>query len=182
MIFGQSQIFSVEAACVEIRNKHPLGTFCLHIASKLIGALDDLVDLSNSARSVKLFLNAAHRRARPDLDNASTAEVFDVLYGHYTVPLADLKRTDAGNLLVNRNKVQRASAIKPWDRDPYLLDDIGESSIRDKYTILVLGRSDGYDRVVIKSYIDGSLSEILTMRGLIDTSLRDYCSWVDALC
>src|SRR5690349_7690077 len=105
MIFGQSQTFAIEATCVAAHDKHPLGTFALHLAGRLYGVLDDLIDLSNSARWIKLFLKAAHRRVRPDLDTASMAEVFDVLYGRYTVPLADLGRTGAGNLVANRSKM-----------------------------------------------------------------------------
>jgi len=179
MIFGQSWVFSVEA-CVEVHDKRCLGTFCLYIADRLIGAMDDLIDLRNSARSVRLFLKAADRRVRPDLDNASMAEVFDVLYGRYTVRLADWTRTKTDNSFANRKRAR--STTEPWDRDPYLLDDIGESSIRDRYTILVVGKSNGEDRIVIKSYIDESLNEIMAESGLVDCSLRDYCSWVDTLC
>jgi hypothetical protein len=182
MIFGQSEVFLVEATHQETRNKRPLGGFCLHVAGRSIGDLDDLIDLSNSVNSVKIFLEAAQRRIRPDLDGATTSEIFEVLYQRYTVLVSDLQRTSTGKLLrTSAGSLLRRSAMEPWDRDPYLLDDIGESSIRDKHTILVVGRSDGSDRVVIKSYGDGSLSEVMVEKDVIDDSFREYCAWVASL-
>jgi hypothetical protein len=173
MIFGQSVNFKVESVCIGSTDGRLYGGFRFHIADRPIGNLGDVIELTSSARWARTFLKAAPRRVRADLDSATTAEVFDIVYQRY---ISGVSQTRTGN-----TEIIPAHQLESWDRDPYLLDDIGESSIRDKYTILVIGTSGGEDRIILKSHIDEALNEFTVNRGHIDHTFYEYCAWVDEL-
>jgi hypothetical protein len=173
MIFGRQDQFLIEAHHrITFKRRH-YGSMRFIIHNQAIGDMDTLIDLTSSAAWARKFLDATHRRTRLDLDNASASEIFGVLYQGRVIQVSELHKYD--------QNVQIDASSEAWDRDPYLLDDIGESSVRDKYTILAIRRSDGNDRLVIKSYIDGSLRDVIVEQGIVEDSLYKYCTWTDAL-
>jgi hypothetical protein len=173
MFFGQSMSFRVEAFYIQTIDSRLYGNFCLHIADRQIGDLDSAIELTSSVRWARIFLREGPRRVRADLDSATAGEVFDILYQRYI--------SGASQLRGEHEDVVPRCELESWDRDPYLIDDIGESSIRDKYTILVIGTGNGDDRVILKSYTEGTLNEFLIRNGDIDSAFREYCTWVDNL-
>jgi hypothetical protein len=95
-----------------------------------------------------------------------STEVFDLLYGRFVEPVAQpMSKPWPG----------------PWDREPYLLDEIGESALRDKFALVAVRRGDGVDRVLVKRFDDESLSETLVPSGKCDTAIESYCCWVEGL-
>lgn len=174
MQFGRSDQFSIETSLMEIHGKWIYGHLRLHLGGISVGDFDDTSDLATSARWARVFLQASPRRTRPDLDHASVAQVFERLYGRFVVPIGDV-----GELRARRPGA--SPVTEPWDRDPYLLDNLGESALRDKFAVLVVRRLDAVDRVIVQRYSDDHLFEVLVDEGLVDAAVKDYCNWVEGL-
>ncbi len=112
------------------------------------------------------MLDASSRRTRPDLDGMEAALVFERMYGRYVVP-------------VSGPVPGRLAGF--WDRDPYLLDDVSESSLRDKFAVILVRRADGADRVVVKRYLDERVWERVVRPGACDGVIESYCVWVEGV-
>lgn len=174
MIFGIPNYFAIEADLIELHGKWIFGKLRFYINGIPIGDFEDASDLATSARWGRTFLQASSRRTRPDLDNWSTNDVFELLFGRFVISVF--------GVLDSQTEIsQREFVTEEFVRDPYLLDDIGESSLRDKYTILVVRRANNTDRVLIKSYDDDSLREVIIAADFIDCTIGRYCTWVEEL-
>ncbi|HVE84341.1 MAG TPA: hypothetical protein VND93_15910, partial [Myxococcales bacterium] len=68
-----------------------------------------------------------------------------------------------------------------WDRSPYLLNEVGDSSVQDRATLLVVRRGNGWDRMVLDDHQGEGLKEIELEPGLCDEAVAAYCSWVEQL-
>jgi hypothetical protein len=173
MKFGNISEFAIEADLIGIHSKWIYGHLRFYVAGKPIGDFEDSSDLATSARWGRDFLRASPRRTRSDLDEVSTSAVFDLLYGRYVVSM----RADPGAA----QPPQHAPATEAWDRDPYLLDEVGESALRDKHALVVVRRRDGADRVIVRDYDGDGLFESLVTAGCVDTVVGEYCTWVERL-
>jgi hypothetical protein len=173
MKFGNTSEFAIEADLIGIHSKWIYGHLRFHVAGKPIGDFEDSSDLATSARWGRDFLRASPRRTRSDLDEVSTTAVFDLLYGRYVVSV----RSDTGAA----GAALHAPATEAWDRDPYLLDEIGESALRDKYAVVVVRRRDGVDRMIVRDYDGDDLFECLVTAGCVDAVVNEYCMWVERL-
>src|SRR5690606_6547091 len=94
-----------------------------------------------------------------DLDGHSAAAVYELLLGRFMKPAAA-----AGN--------------GRMDRDPFLLDDVGEASLRDRVSVLVVRRSDGCDRVIVRELKQGSVFEEVVPALVVDDTVSGFCDWV----
>jgi hypothetical protein len=171
MLAGHPSSFAIEAELLELHGKWTFGKLRFWVAGVPIGDFDDTSDLATSARWGRTFLAASPRRARVDLDGLAAADVYELLYGQFVV---DITRP---------RDVARPKARPPrvWDRDPYLLDDVGESALRDKYAIVVVRRGDGQDRLIVNAFREESLTEVLLPEAACDTTVATYCTWVEQL-
>jgi hypothetical protein len=165
MIFGRLDTFAIEAELREVCDSWVYGRLRLCVGGQCFGEWDDSPDLAASARSGRMFLAASVRRTRPDLDAMNAAEAYELLYGRYLY------------------RASRSTTRRPeyWDRDPYLLDDVGDSSTRDKQTFLVVRRGDGADRVIVKTFDPDRLDETIVPAGVCDEVIAAYCGWVESL-
>lgn len=164
MLFGSKETFAIEAEVLEIHGEWTYGHLVFWIASRPVGDANDVADLATSARWGRVFLSASTRRTRGDLDQRSTAEVYDQLYGRFVTP-ASAPSSKGWELR--------------WDRDPYVLDEVGDSSVRDNFAILVVRRVDRFDRVVVNSFDGPGLWESLVSPGVCDSVIEQYCAWVE---
>jgi len=160
-----NHVFGTELLGLEVHETGRLGsdlfgTIKFRIAGQEYGDEEQSADLRASVRWAKVFLASAGRRSRPDLDEASTDDVFHELYGKY----------------VGRQKTRPG----PWTRDPFVLDDIGDASIRDIAGVVAFRRSDNGDRVVVKSLTTLKLDQATLPEGELDATIRSLCDWVDA--
>src|SRR4051812_13231201 len=166
MRFGSPDSFAIEAELLELYGKWTYGKLRFWVGGVAIGDFDDTSDLATSARGGRIFLAASPRRTRPDLDGVATVDVYAILYGQFAVPL---RGPDTRTL--------KAGPMDSWDRDPYLLDDIGESALRDEYAVVAVRRGDGSDRLIVKVFELDAVSEVLLAPGACDATVASYCDW-----
>jgi len=92
---------------------------------------------------------------------------FELLYGRFVQPV-------------------NTPSPKPWsgeclDQDPYLLDDVGESALRDKFAVVVVRNGNGSDRLLVSCFDEEGISETIVPEGDCDLVVGTYCSWVEKL-
>jgi len=166
MFFGDREFFAIEAELQEIHEKWTYGHLRIWVGGQPFGDVEDTSDLASSARWGRTLLAASARRRRPDLDATTASDVYELLYGRYVTRV---------------NTPENKPMAGTWDRDPYLLDGVGESSLRDKCAVLVVGRGDGRDRVVVMSFRDARVVEVVVDAGVFDGAVSSYCAWVESL-
>ena len=173
MLFGNVDLFAIEAELLELYGKWTYASLRFWAGGQGIGDFSDTSDLASSARWGRTFLQESSRRTRVDLDEMPAPDVYELLYGRFVM---DITRVD---ITVKRPLFPRAH--EHWDRRPYLLDDVGESSLRDKFAVLAVRRRDGHDRIIVKSFRDDVVSEVLLPPGECDATIALYCTWVEGL-
>jgi hypothetical protein len=161
VLFGSRDTFAVEAEFLAREDKWILGRLRLWVKNAALGDFEDTCSLDSSARWGRVFLRASPRRSRPDLDRLSAEQVFEALYGRYVGP--------------------QDVSPGPWDQDPYVLDELGEASLRDREAVVVVRRSDETDRLVWRSLRDGEVREAVVGPGICDRVIREYCDWIDSI-
>jgi hypothetical protein len=166
MLFGKQEDFAIEAQVEGLHGKWLFGRLRLYVGGESLGRFDETSDLAGSARGGRILLRASPQRSRPDLDAEDALTVFDLLYGRYVVPAAGAPP----KVLAGR-----------WVREPYLLDDLGEASLRDRFAAILVRRGDGADRAVVKRYEDGVVSETVVRLGVCDRTIDAYCCWVEGI-
>jgi hypothetical protein len=164
MLFGNPNVFAIEAELLEVYGKWKYGRLRFWIGGNMIGDWDDTSDLATSARWGRTFLTSSDRRTRVDLDNLSPADVYELLYGRFVEP-------------VNSQSIKAWPGA--WDRDPYIIDEVGESALRDRFAVLVVRKFDGIDRIIVNYFDEERLSETLAPPNICDHVIETYCTWVE---
>lgn len=166
MLFGDVATFAVEAEFVEVYEKWTYGRLRFWLNGVPVGDFDDTSDLATSARWGRTFLAASTRRTRAELDWMASDEVYELLYGRFVEPI-------------------HTTAPKPWpgpwDREPYVLDEVGESALRDKFAVVVVRRGDGTDRILINCFDEDRLLVACVPQGDCDRTIESYCEWAEKL-
>jgi len=173
MLFGNIHSLAIEAELLEIYGKWTYASLRFWVGGQEIGDFSDTSDLAGSARWLRAFLQESSRRTRVDLDEMPAPDVYELLYGRFVI---DITRVD-----ITVKRPTSPISHEPWDRDPYLLDDVGESSLRDKFAVLAVRRSDAQDRIIVKSFRDDVVWEVLLPPGECDATIVSYCTWVEGL-
>ncbi len=105
-------------------------------------------------------------RFRPDLDSLDARGILAELYEQF---------------LVDRPAdVQPAPYTKSWFRDPFLLDDVGEASIRDRARVLAV-RTSTRDRIIARCLRTNQVFECSLDAEELDTIIRCFCEFVEAI-
>jgi hypothetical protein len=164
MLFGHSDSFFIRTNLIEIRARAAVGYLSFGVAVCEFGDFDEVCNLTISAHEARVFLRASQRRTRIDLDNLSSEDVFHLLYDRYVISVHR-------GIFDVKDPARQAPPTEVWDRDPYLLEDIGQEALRDKYALIAVRRGDGTDRVICKSYRDNSLQEAIVPVGTLDAVL-----------
>ncbi|MDH5676355.1 MAG: Imm42 family immunity protein [Myxococcales bacterium] len=160
MLFGDPAQFAVEADFTGREGEWRFGRFRLLVHGAEYGDFGDTVDLASSCQWGRTFLEHSKERTRSDLDQRSASAVYDELVGRFMNGRGD------GD---------------PFDRDTFLFDDIGDSSLRDKTTVLVVRRADGHDRVILRDLSSEQVQEVIVPPWTCDRVVRAFCDWIDAL-
>lgn len=160
-IFGDGSTFAIEAIVDEVHGSWIYASLRFWVAGRELGEFDDTSDLASSANWGRVFLAASSRRTSPDMDPLGADRAYWMLYGRFFD--------------------NSESPIEELERDPYLLDDIGESSLRDRVSVLVVRRADGCDRIIVNEYNVRPIWEHILLPGVCDSVVAAYCAWVDTL-
>jgi len=161
MIFGDKTTFAIEAVLEGIDDRWFFGHLRFWVDGVAIGDFDDSSDLAGSARWGRHFLAASARRTRSDLDSTTEKEVYRILYGRFV---------DDGD----------ADPAEHMDPDPFLLDDVGESALRDRASVLALRTRDGWDRIIVHDLKSGRTFQKVITPGFCN-DVTQYCGWVESL-
>lgn len=159
LLWGNKPAFAIEAESEQAQAQRRFGHMAFWIDGQRLGDPDDTVDFATSAHWVRVFLRESGRRTRPDLEQLTSAACFHELVEKYLKPGSPV----------------------PWDRDPYVLDEVGDASIRDWASAVAFRRTDGVDRVIARNLTDGSFFETELASGVLDEILRKYCQWAESL-
>lgn len=160
MRWGDPESFAIEAEETGSQGKWRFGRLQIFAGGQAYGDLDDAVDLGSAARWGRVFLGASGRRTRADFEGLGAEEAYRALYGRHFEP--------------------GAPAV-PIERDPYLLDDVGDASIRDRVSMVVYRGGDGADRVLIRDHATGETREAIAPAGRVDEAIEGFCDWVESL-
>ena len=161
MQFGDSNEFALEAESRSVGSGRHFGHLRFWIAGSSFGDFEETSDLGASARWGRQFLTATFRRTRSDLDSKNADEVYWKLYGRFF----QLGATSSEHVL---------------DRDPFVLDEVGESALRDRLSMLAVRRADGRDRILIRNHETGVTVEHVVPPGVCDRIIDRYCDWVES--
>lgn len=160
VVFGDPAELAIEAKFTGWEGKWCLGSFRLFVGGSEYGDFSDTVDLAAGSRWGRVFLEHSRDRMRPDLDQKSASEVYEEVFGRF---------------MEGRGEGLR------FDRDTFLFDDIGDSSLRDTTCVLVVRRADGHERVILRDLATARTEEVIVGPWTCDRAVRAFCSWVDSL-
>lgn len=161
MIFGNASQLAIEAKIIGAEGKWIFGHLRFWVAGNALGDFEDTSDLAGSARWGRRFLSASPRRTRPDLDEQDVDHVYWILFARFF-------------------KTGGSALDELFERAPYILDDVGESSLRDRVSVLAVRRSDGRDRIIVHDHrVPGKSWEEILPVGMCDEVVASYCSWVE---
>ena len=175
MIFGILDLFAIETEVDEVCQNRVLGRLRFYIGALSVGDFEDISDLTASARWGRVFLKASPRRTRPDLEHKTAQEILKLLHDRYLISVCDIQ--DSGLAF------QSDLAMPNWDRDPYLLDDVGDAALLDKYTMIAVRIRNHTDRLIVRKFNEDKddVIQITVGSGLVDNVITQYCTWVEAL-
>jgi hypothetical protein len=155
MIWGDTKAFAIEA---HVDPGQIYGHFAIWVAGQRFGDMEDAADLASGARWGRLFLQSSPRRNRPDLEARSPEQCVRELFERYV-----------------------EFDTSPWDRAAFLLDGAGDSSLRDRASVLVFRGADDRDRVTARGWKSGSTLQAVVAPGVVDDVVGQFCAWVEAL-
>lgn len=159
MLWGDQKTFAIEAEFLHADGKWRFGKLGIWVGGKRRGDFDEAADLASAARWGRTFLASSAQRSRPDFALLDAQAVFFELFEKYLV----------------------STPAEPWNRDAHLLDDVGESSLRDKASLVVFRQQDGTDRIVVRDWREGTTMPTSVPAGLIDETIGDFCLWAERL-
>jgi len=160
--FGDPNTFAIQCERIAVESGWCLGRFRLWVGGHSFGDFDDTIDLGASRSWTQVFLDAEQQRVRPDLYVAKAREVFSELYGKYV-----------GDRVGEWNG--------SWDRDPYVLDEVGDASLRDRCSIVVVRSLAGNERIIVREISSNALHDYLVPHGCSEV-LRQYLGWISDVC
>jgi hypothetical protein len=162
MLWGMRESFAIEAAFLGTEGKWRFGNLRFWLGGSALGDFEDTSDLAGAGRWGRTFLDSSPRRTRKDLECSSPEVVLWELFEKYVSP---------GGARIKGG----------WDRDPYLLDDVGEASLRDRASVLAFRASDGRDHLIARNWKTGETLHVVEEAGHLDEVIRSFCEWCESL-
>jgi Immunity protein 42 len=162
MVFGDMQRFAIEAELRPSVDDWIFGRLRFWVGGSAYGDWEDTVTLAASARWGRTFLSGSERRTLAHLECAPATAVSFELDRQFAlrVPVGD----------------ERAA------RNSCMLDMVGESSLRDKFSIAAVRCADGRDRLILWALTPDEIHhEVVLDEGELDAVVRTYCEWVEAV-
>jgi hypothetical protein len=166
MLFGEVRSFAIESS--DIFKDVELGPFVhlrFWVGGVTVGDWRAFVPLSASVEHANAFIeNARYRRERVFAQNVAAEEVLSQVYDAFF------------------SWDYRQGALSPNLRDRFHLDEIGLTSLQDKYGIVVVCTSEELDRVIVRDLVQGTVMADAPIRtGYAETVLESFSAWAIGL-
>ena len=154
-IFGDTKLFAIESKALLLENNVFLGQLQFLVDGYRLGDIEDTSDLGAAARWGRTFLKAQSRQVvvGNELSSGELLQTYIDRYIHGTFQ-------------------------ETWNRDPFLLNDIGEASLRDRADAILVWTQDG-ERLVGRDLITNTVISIDLPRGYSSTVVMQFCNWVE---
>ncbi len=166
-VFGLPDAFALQ---VEPRGEFDarwnFGHLQFWVDGHALGDWDDSASLASAARWGRTFLAHSIERFRPDLDSSSARDILAELYEQFVVD----RPAD----------IPLAPPTKSWSRGPFVLDEVGEASIRDRARIVAV-RTSTRDRIIARCLRTNQVFECLLDAGELYAIIQDFCEFVEAV-
>lgn len=162
MLWGDRKLFAIEADFEDSSGKWRFGKLMIWLGGRPLGDDEDTADLASAGRWGRTFLAASAQRTRPDLELLTIEQVFFQLYLQYIVG-------------------PPSGSTTGWNQKPYVLDELGESSVRDKHAIVAFRNADGRDCVMAYCWKTEEIWQVILEPGQLDQIIDQFCRWTETL-
>lgn len=155
VFFGDIELFAIEAKAVLLEDNIFLGQLQFSVDGYRLGDMEDTSDLGAAARWGRTFLKAQSRQivVGNELSSSNLLQTYIDRYIHGTFQ-------------------------ETWNRDPFLLNDIGEASLRDRADAILVWTKDG-ERLIGRDLITNTVISIDLPRGYSSAVVMKFCNWVE---
>ena len=155
-MFGEQNRFGIEVGNVQIIDSKPMVQCRFWMAGERLGDWDDRIFLRGSLEYATLFVRLRHLREQSGYVEGDANEVFEQLYEYYYSDNREIK-----------NEIHDV-------RDIFHLEDIGMSSLLDKYGIVLAPDDFGGMRLISKRFCDNLILEQRLAKGEVERVLDEY--------
>lgn len=164
MLFGKKHRFAIEVSDpIALEEGGELYChFRFWFGGTAVGDWDEYIMLHTSVEYMFLFQHRSGERLRPDLADLPAKEIFDKLY-HFFYEM------DAETCPTSRDWLLRAI---------YQMDDIGMSSIVDKYGIILVSRDFRSENLIWISWANKEVvNEFRVCSGEVERASESFVNW-----
>ncbi len=147
-IFGNKSFFAIEYEKTRVIDKYIYINFRFWAGGQEIGDYEDEIYLHTCLSYLSDFLKLSDQRYEPELEQKNKDDVFQIIYDvMFVEPPED----------VDSNFFYRKVADLGTR---FHLDSIGSSSFDDKFNIILIDTSSGYERLIWRTLSDMEIHEI----------------------
>lgn len=156
MLFGLRERFGIEIGGLEVAESKCLAQFRFWVAGEALGDWQDRILLAGSIEYATMFVQRQEIRERSEVKQENALEIFYKYYEWYYC---------VDNELIH----------DLYDyRDIFHMDDIGMSSLQDKYGIILVPNCSGSMSLVVKRFKDEFIFDQSLRKGEAEDALIEY--------
>jgi hypothetical protein len=180
MIFGEKQVFAIECEIVDQIDSWVYANFCFWIEGAKVGAYQETIVLKASIAWLKEFLRNSEKRCIPLFDSMDKEIVFRLIYE--TVIVTPLKNSSILEMIPENKEETASGRLALSDSEiinRFHLDDVGMSSF-DEYSIILINREDGKQRIIWKHVDESSVHEAILPPDYFENIAIQFVSWAES--
>lgn len=177
MLFGTTSTFGIEC---EITYRYDetwtYGHIRMWADANPIGDYEDSTHLRACLNWLVDFLSYADVRCEPSLDNKSKEEVFRLLFDSCMLTMPE----GVGILEFVPEEAEELDAARlayPQARERFHLDGVGMSSFSDKWNVILVEKSDRFQRLIWRNLKDMRIQEALLPPGCFEAVAAQFVTW-----
>ena len=157
--FGSPELVAIEVAVDGDHDAWAHGNFRFIVSNTPLGDFTDLCSLAAGARFGRIFVESSPRRRLPKLDSCAPKEVLWHLHDKFlAADFSDWATT--------------------WDREAFLLSELGDSATRDAAVLVACVDAREMDWVVGRDVNTGIIADCHLTTGLLNATILQFCAWV----
>ena len=177
MIFGKIEILAIEVEFVETKNSVSYGHFRFWVGGQEVGNFQEVISFNASKKSLSRFLKMDDQRFDKDLDNSSKEEIFKALFDSIVATIPE--GATVTEYLKERGGDSRDFSYleKMGFQERFHLDEVGQEAFRDKVNLLLLKRSDSFERLIWRDLKTMVVMEKVLPPGFFVQTANEFLSW-----